>query len=278
MNKPKKKFNWRSFTSLYITLSFMIMIVSGIILFLAPPGRIAHWTYWAILGLTKTEWQSIHIIFTFLFILAGSFHIYFNWKPLMHYIKTKRQVTTKVRTELILAITSSILVFVLTLNNVPPFSTVLNFGEELTKSWEDDYASPPVSHAEKLTLLEFSKTLNIPINKIIQNLNSADISYASEELILEELAMENDLTPNDIYKIIQNNIGNKSQSIQSGRGYGRKSMEDVCKEINIDPEEGLAILNSKNIIAKKSDKLKDIATEHKLLPMDIFNILINQQK
>ena len=65
----RKKFNWRAFNSLYIVYSFIILSLSGFVLFIAPPGRIANWTNLTILGFTKHEWQAIHIIFTFLFFI-----------------------------------------------------------------------------------------------------------------------------------------------------------------------------------------------------------------
>ena len=76
----EKKFNRRAFISLYIVISFLIMTVSGLILFLAPPGRIANWTDLTIIGLTKSQWQTLHTVFTFLFVIAAAFHIYYNWR------------------------------------------------------------------------------------------------------------------------------------------------------------------------------------------------------
>jgi len=67
------------------------MIVSGIILYIAPPGRIAKWTSIPIIGLEKYQWQALHTIFTFLFIIANGFHLFFNWKPFLSYLSNKRK-------------------------------------------------------------------------------------------------------------------------------------------------------------------------------------------
>ena len=95
----RKKFNWRAFNSLYIVYSFIILSLSGFVLFIAPPGRIAIWTNLTILGFTKHEWQAIHIIFTFLFIIAIVFHIYFNWKPILFYFRKKLDQKTKIKSD-----------------------------------------------------------------------------------------------------------------------------------------------------------------------------------
>ena len=46
----------RGFVSLLTALSFLIMAVSGLILFIVPEGRIANWHDWRFLGLTKNQW------------------------------------------------------------------------------------------------------------------------------------------------------------------------------------------------------------------------------
>jgi hypothetical protein len=250
------------------------MLISGIILFSAPPGRIANWSYWAILGLTKKQWQSIHIIFTFLFVIAGSFHIYFNWKPLMHYLKAKKQSAKNIKVELLLAIFVGILIFNLTLFGIPPFSSITDFGDYLTESWENETNTPPISHAERLTLYEISNSVNIPINKIIQKLKESNIEF-SNELTLAQIADKNNYTPNELFLIINKSSQNIHSSNPEGKGYGRKTIEDVCNELNIDIEEGLLRLSNKSIKAISSSKIKDIANNNDLLPIDIYNIIAN---
>ncbi len=273
--KEKKYINWRSFTSLYIAISFVIMVITGIILFLAPPGRIAHWSYWSILGLTKTEWQNIHIIFTFLFIIAGSFHIYYNWKPLIHYLQNKKQNTSRIKRELILALFSSILIFILTLTNIPPLGTIIDFGEYLTESWENKNNTPPIPHAERLTLAEFSETVNISFNRINKKLTDANIVF-SDDLTLEQIAEKNNTTPNSIYSIINAIDSSKIPMMRTGSGYGRKTIEEICSDLNINVQEGLLKLEKKNIYADRTARLKDLANEYNMLPIDIYNFITSK--
>jgi hypothetical protein len=77
--------NGRGLTSLMTAAGFLIMTVSGIVAFIVPHGRIAYWTDWRFFGLTKNNWGDIHVIGCALFLIAGGFHIYFNWRPLTSY-------------------------------------------------------------------------------------------------------------------------------------------------------------------------------------------------
>ena len=42
MNEASSRFQWRALTSVLMTLGFMLLAVSGTVLFLSPPGRVAN--------------------------------------------------------------------------------------------------------------------------------------------------------------------------------------------------------------------------------------------
>jgi ABC-type Fe3+-siderophore transport system permease subunit len=86
--KPKR-FVWRAMTSVLIAASFLILLITGVVLFVSPPGRIANWTNWTILSLRKQEWIGLHVWFSTLFLLVTIFHLVFNWRPLMTYFKDR---------------------------------------------------------------------------------------------------------------------------------------------------------------------------------------------
>ena len=60
----RKGFNFRSFTSFILVWTFLTLLVSGAVLYIAPPGRIANWTRWQLMILTKEKWQAVHIFFS----------------------------------------------------------------------------------------------------------------------------------------------------------------------------------------------------------------------
>jgi hypothetical protein len=72
------KFQTRKFTSLTLALGSLVLGASGVVLFSAPKGRVAHWTNWTLLGVTKDDWQAIHINIALLFLVVSGFHLYFT--------------------------------------------------------------------------------------------------------------------------------------------------------------------------------------------------------
>jgi hypothetical protein len=60
----EKKFKWRGMMTLLLVLAVLLDIISGVILYITPPGRFANWTDWTLWGLNKHEWGAIHTIFS----------------------------------------------------------------------------------------------------------------------------------------------------------------------------------------------------------------------
>lgn len=82
-----QSFSWRALTSVLILLGFLILLISGIMLFVAPPGRVANWTNWILLGLSKKQWTALHVCFSALFLVISVVHIVLNWRPMVGYFK-----------------------------------------------------------------------------------------------------------------------------------------------------------------------------------------------
>ena len=272
-----KKINWRSFTSLYIIFSGIFMLLSGIILYLAPAGRVAKWTHLSILGLEKEEWQAIHTIFTFLFIIASGFHFYYNWNVFISYLRKKTKEKFTLKKELILSVLVTIVVFFMALWNTPPFNYVMDFGEYLTESWSDDTTEPPVPHAESMTFSELSAAINMPAEDMLKNLRQNNIRAAKDEII-KDVADRNNVTPLELFEKMKTLKKASESSAYYGSGLGRKSLTDVCKQLNIGLESALQRLNNAGITAKGEMSLKDIANENNKKPIDIMEIIDQKAK
>ncbi len=272
-----KKNNLRKFISLYMTISFIVMIVSGIILYIAPSGRIAHWSYWSMLGLTKTEWQNIHTIFTFLFVLAGLLHIIYNFKPIIHYLTNKSVGNKSISKELIYSIIFSIFVFVGTYLQIQPFSFVLELGEDITESWENESTEPPMPHAERLTMAEFASLIDMKTSGLINKLSKNGYEVKDSLITMEELASRYNTTPSVIYKAVNAKVINENissnNSFTQGSGFGRKNLSEVLSKNNISWDDGITLLKKNGIIVIKDMRLKDIAEENNVSPIEIITAL-----
>jgi hypothetical protein len=271
MDKNKKSFSWRVFISFGLFFSFLIIFITGIILYLAPAGRIAHWVNWKLIGLSKEDWQAIHTVFSYLFAILSIFHLFsVNWKAFLSYIKGKTRQGLNRKREFYLSSVLTILVFAGVIYSVPPFSSVMDFGEYLTKSWENKTDEPPIPHAELLTLAELSEKLeNVSIDKISNKLKANKIKFNSLNETLTEIGKMNGMPPIEIYNIITQ----KPLSGMAGTGMGRKTLEQFARENGKDVGQLLKVLISNKIEASKEQTLKEIATDNDMAARDVYQLI-----
>jgi len=53
----------KKITSLSLGFSFVIMSCTGIVLYIAPHGRVSRWLDWHLFGLDKAQYQGLHCYF-----------------------------------------------------------------------------------------------------------------------------------------------------------------------------------------------------------------------
>jgi hypothetical protein len=140
--------NLKKITSLVMLLSTLMLTYTGIILFIAPHGKIAYWANWEFLGLTKGEYTSLHNTFFVLFLLAFILHVYYNFKSIKNYLSNEAKKLVVATKEMIIATILTMVFIVGTLMTVPPFTTFLSLGEDAKEYWTEVYGEPPYNHAE----------------------------------------------------------------------------------------------------------------------------------
>ncbi len=268
----KKKFSLKVFTSFNLFLIFVVITITGIVLYFTPPGRVANWINWTFLGLTKTQWQAIHTIFSFAFIAFSIIHLFFvNWKSFFAYIKKKSENSFNRTKELYLSLIISLIFFFGTLYNLPPFVTIMDFGEYLTESWETEEEAPPIPHTEKLSINELANQLeNFSKETILRKLESNQIKFKNENQTLSEIGLLNNKSPEELYKLI-------TTKNKSGSGLGRKTLKELAELNKINLKELLQNLKNNKIEATPESLLKEIAEKNNITPFEFYNRFFEQQ-
>lgn len=75
-SRTKSSFYTRGFTTFVLAAAFLVLAVTGAVLYITPRGRVANWTDWSLLGLDKQQWSSVHITIATLFLLAAALHLF----------------------------------------------------------------------------------------------------------------------------------------------------------------------------------------------------------
>lgn len=267
MTHPPRRFQWRALTSVLIAASFVILVVTGIVLFAAPPGRIANWTNWHILGLRKTEWTGLHIWFSTLFLVVTVFHLAFNWRPMVSYFKDRLSRRIGFRWEWAAALLIVSGVFAGTRLAVPPFATLLAWNEDLKQSWDSPADRAPIPHAELLTLRELAEKAGVPVETAVTRLEARGVKGSAHDTVVEKIAAGAGLSAQRVYEIILSSgdqggghgPGRGGQGGGAGGGPGRKTLEQFCADESLALDEVLTRLAARGIKANGSQTLREIA-------------------
>jgi hypothetical protein len=255
------------------------MVYSGLMLFVTPPGRIAHWSDWTLWGLTKDQYGAIHINFMILFIMASAFHLYFNWKVLMAYLKDRVRRLVVFNREFIAALLLCLVVLTGTLAEWPPFRELIAFNTDVKESWGESYGEPPYGHAELSPLALFVQRLGLDPEVARQRLADGGISVEGMEQTLADMAEKNGVSPQDLYRLMApESPGNPSANATPAgevliAGLGRKTLEDLAGMNLIRMPDARRWLESKGVNAPAGASLKDLAAALGMNPRDLLDQL-----
>lgn len=302
MSERKTRYSWRAMMSVLIGLAFVVLVVSGGILFLSPPGRVANWSGWRMLGYTKHEWSDLHIWFAVVFIIAAVLHTVFNIRLLLSYFRSRLTRRIGFRWEWVVALAVAGAVFAGTRAGVPPFSSFLAFNERIKQSWEDPRAVAPMPHAELLTVQDLAAKAGVPLETATERLTRSGLQGVDPAVVVAELAAQNSISAQRLFEILCDvpspnahpgqhrsagaSGGKGATSGQGGRGggwgggggggggAGRMTLGEYCVSRGIELETALARLQAHGIEASADQTLREVASAYGYSrPMEIVGLV-----
>jgi len=264
--------NLKKITSLTMLCSIIVMTYTGIMLFIAPPGRIANWANWKLLGLGKEDYAQIHITFMVLFVVMTILHVFYNWKPITSYMKNKAKEMIVFTKDMIVALVLTLIFIFGTIFAVPPFTTFLDFGDGIKHSWEKEYGTAPYSHAELSSFKMFTKKLDYDLAKSEEILNSNNIKFERTQS-LSYIGNENSVSPQFIFNLLKKNFEKDGKVTIALTGMGKKTIFEVAQTLNLSTDEFILKLKTLGIEANENDKFKKVVEKYDMSPMDVLEKL-----
>lgn len=266
----------RKITSLTASLSFIFLVLTSVILYITPHGRVAYWADWHLWGLTKTEWGNIHINLGLLFLLAIILHIYYNWKAIVSYLKDKAKRVSVFTKNFNIALFITFLFIAGTYTEIPPFRLVLELNDNIKDAASEKYGEPPYGHAELSTLKTFSSKMGLDLTKSMKRLKEAGVKFEGEKETLQEIAKLNKISPQQIYLFMKPPQG----AVQTDKlptapqpGLGNHALADICQQYNLNIPIILRGLADKDIKASAEMNIKKIAEQNNMSPTDVYEII-----
>lgn len=270
--------NIKRITSLTAFLSFFVVLLTSIILYIVPQGRIAYWADWRLLSLSKEQWGAIHINIGFLFLLSLSLHIYYNWKPIVTYLKNKAMQLKVFTKEFNIALTLTIICIFGTYIEIPPFSTIIKISDNFKESAARKYGEPPYGHAELSSIKTFANKIGTDLKSGLILLEKVGYKVDNEMQTLQEIAKNNSVSPQQIYLAMSQKtdkspvFSGKVQALPEtpAPGTGNQTLADFCSQYNLNIKIVIRSLKESLITAKENMTIKEIGETNKTSPIDIY--------
>ena len=210
----------KGFTSFLLVASLIVLVASGVVLYLTPHGRVANWTGWTLGGLSKREWQAVHMNSALLFVVVALVHVYLNWVVFWGYIRSKSGARVfNLKWEACLAVAAAAIFVVGTLFEWQPFATIMSWNTEIKAYWAGRYEGGPYPGAENSSLEQLASRLGLNIDAVISVLNAEGLDVEDPAVTVAALAEANGMTSGEVFQVLAEHFPDADFS--AGRGWGR---------------------------------------------------------
>lgn len=262
----------KKITSLSLGFSFLIMSYTGIMLYIVPKGKVAYWSDWHMLGLSKTQYGDLHVTSMFTMLFFAFLHIYNNWKPLLNYMKDTSKKISFTKKEFLIAFGINIFFVLSTLYMIQPVRSILDLEAAIKDYWSKEYGEPPYGHAEESKLSVICRKQGIDFEKAKSNLEAKNLSFQTDDTVLS-VARKNSMTPSEVYKIMypDSEKSHKSEGIPSN--LGRKTLGELNDMGKIDLLKVQKYLTEKGINTSKTTRIKQISEQLEITPKELYNTI-----
>jgi len=297
----------RRVVTLTVLLSFVVLALSGLLLFVSPQGRVAYWSRWTLLGLTKEQVAAVHTTVMVLFLAAAIWHVVLNWRPIVGYLRNRSKQIRVLTPELGVALALTGLFVVGPLAGVFPFRQYLDAGEQLKASWEVESGSPPWGHAEESTLARYCQRMEdlersdnqrliaIDCDAAVEALRAQGLTVESTEQRIVDIAEANGTTPQAVSTIVlgvarpltpeeaaariqaATATGTEARFKRPASRLGQLTLASYAEQYGYDLAEIQSILTTAGYELDPEARLRDEANRLGTDPEGIFEVLNGQR-
>ena len=228
--KQRRVLHGRGLTSLLTAASFLIMTVTGVVLYMTPRGRVAHWIDWRFLCLDKNQWAFVHITSSLLFVIVVAIHLVFNWRAFWRYLAGKVAAGRRLWKEMLLTGAISAAVVLGTLCGSPPFQQIVELSNDIKARWDKTRWDSPYAHAEESPLWEFAERIGLSREQLFATLQKEGFPVSGMDVTVGELAREKGVSAAELFQAIRKHHPEVDKRRRGGGGRGRHLRENDNRE------------------------------------------------
>lgn len=202
--KNKLTFRFRAFISLLTALSFIALSFTGVILYVAPSGRLANLREWSVWTLSREQWVGLHLSFSVVFLITAILHLWLNRKAFFNYLKLKTKAAGGLRWELPIVLIAACLIVWGTLTPVEPITSLLKWRQHFYKETAvgQNEGEAKIAGMGQLTLEAYCREIGLNTDRAIAALKQDGI-IADKNQTLRSIADRNSIHPSRVRRVIE---------------------------------------------------------------------------
>ena len=270
---------FKRFISLTLLWSFVVLFISSVVLFIEPHGRVAFWSNWHFLWLSKGQWDDLHLCSGTVFSIAAILHLYLNWQIVVAYLKKKiRGSSGSPAVWGSLALT--LFICISSYFHLPPMKQLIELKEKIKQVQTKKYGNPPFGHAELVSINKLARFLGINPKEFLEALRANGIKITSGKESLKELSLKTGKSPSELFHLAMRYLNKDSGKKGAIRlpavpppGTGMMTINDIAHTYHISSEKLIERLKAFGIDATPSETIKEIAEKSDKSPHEIYSIL-----
>jgi hypothetical protein len=210
----------------------------------------------------------------------------------MKYLSGKIETALRYKRELMLSTVILIWVVVSGIWSLPPLVYVSDLGEGIKNAWvTSPELEPPFGHAELVSLQTFCKKQRIPLDQAMLELRNAGFTVDSPKSTLSEIAESKGTSGMGVYEVVKK-LEAKLEAMQpgatwtaetveetfSGTGLGNKTIGQIIKDLELDPDTVYQRLKAVDIEARDEDRLKSLADKNNTTPIKMMTTILVEDR
>jgi len=196
-------FKFKPLISFLTIFSFLLLAFSGFILYVRPEGSLARWVGWKAIGLDKSGWETVHIVFCALFVAAGVIHLILNFRAIIIYLTTGIDRNRKNLVEMLVAVFLVMALFLVAIFQLPPASWLMEGRSQFKTHPRALRIAIPGPDFEKQSLRRVAEHFGQSPDRVLRELQMRGLTGVSLDTSLEDAARKNQMTPQELYLLIR---------------------------------------------------------------------------
>ena len=268
----------KKLVSLISFFSLFFLLLTALVVYVEPSARVASWSNWTFLGLSRHHWDGAHLGMGLLFVVSSFVQTLLRREELFDLLRNDDGVLVIFTKPFLLGLVLTTVAFAWALTGLPPVGQLVSLSGYIKERAVDTYGEPPYSMAERSTLEDLARRMGMDGDKALALLRLRNIKAENARLTLEQIARQNGVAPGGVFealRMVMEPSGGGAAGLPKDPppGLGRRKLSDICEEYGLDQASAVARLAAAGLKAQPSWTLSETARANNVLPTVVYEAL-----